>query len=129
MPANQDPALNDMVEAVIHEGNEASARTVLLLRRGYCLAISALLVRFARSRTALDDPLGNGVLAALEIPSALAPQWISGSGFLQEQSGGAVLLNGGTVLLVKPFAIELYASGMDALHARDCRGQIDLSVL
>lgn len=118
-----------MVEAITHEDAGGSFRTLLLLRRGYCLAVSEALVRFARSRAALDDPLGNGVLSALAIPPALRPRWIAGSGYLQERAGGAVLLNGGTVLLVKPFSIELYASGPDALHARNCHGRIDLSEL
>lgn len=120
---------NDMVEAVIHEGEGAAARSVLRLRKGYCLAVSAALVRLARDRAALDDPLGNGVRAVLEIPPALAPQWMPGSGYVREQAGGAVLLHGGATLLLKPFAIELYATAPDALHARDCRGRIDLSGL
>lgn len=121
--------MNDMVEAIIHEGNGAAARSVVVLRKGWCLAVSGSLVRFARDRAALDDPFGNGVRGVLEIPGPLAPVWTPGSGYVREQAGGAILLHGGAALLVKPYSIELYASPLDALHARDCRGAIDLSGL
>lgn len=120
---------NDMVRNVRHEGEGVAARTVIELRNGNCLAVTRELVRFARDARALDDVLGNGVYGVLEIAPALAPRWEAGSGFLQEQAGGAVLLNGGTTLLVKPHSIELYAAPLDALHARDCRGRIDLSAI
>lgn len=118
--------MNDMVEQLIHEGEGATARSVVVLRRGWCLAISAALVRFARDRAALDDPLGNGVRGVLEIPPRSAPAWVQGSGYVREQSGGAILLHGGATLLVKPQSIELYASPADALHARGCLGAIAL---
>lgn len=118
---------NDMVRDVRHEGTGDSARTVIELRNGNCLAVSRELVRFARDARALDDALGNGVYGVIEIAPSLAPRWETGSGFLQEQAGGAVLLHGGTTLLVKPHSIELYAAPLDALHARDCRGRIDLA--
>lgn len=118
--------MNDMVEAVVHEGVGEAARSVLVLRRGWCLSISRSLVRFARDRAALDDPLGNGVRGVIEVPAALAPRWEPGAGYIAEQQGGAILLNGGAALLVKPFSIELYSTGLDALHGRDCRGRIDI---
>lgn len=118
--------MNDMVEQIVHEGAGVNARSVVVLRRGWCLAITAGLVRFARDRAALDDPLGNGVRGVLEIPPALAPHWVDGAGYVREQSGGAILLNGTATVLVKPQAIELYASPADALHARACLGSISL---
>lgn len=128
--AGKDAAARDaMVQAIVHEGSAGSARTVIVLRNGACIAVSRALVRFARDRAALDDPLGNGVRGVLDIPPALAPQWEEGSGYLQDQGGGAILLNGGTTILVKPYAIELYATPADALHARNCVGRIDLADL
>ena len=115
---------NDMVRDIRHEGAGDTARTVIELRNGNCLAISRGLVRFARDAQALDDALGNGVYGVLEIAPALAPRWEVGHGFLQEQAGGAVLLNGGTTLLIKPHSIELYAAPQDALHARHGHGTI-----
>lgn len=116
---------NDMVRAIHHEGGE-SPLTLIELRNGHCLAISMTLVRYARDRAALDNPFGNGVRGVLEVPAGMAPRWEEGSGFLKEQSGGAVLLHGGTTLLIKPHAIELYALPLDALHARHCHGRIEL---
>ena len=117
---------NDMVRDIRHEEDGGAPLTVIELRDGSCLAISAVLLRYARDRAALADPFGNGVRGTLEIPPALAPRWEAGRGYLQEQAGGAVILNGDTTVLVKPFAIELYAAPLDALHARDCRGSIAL---
>ncbi|MFZ5756745.1 MAG: hypothetical protein ACOY3X_07570 [Pseudomonadota bacterium] len=115
---------DSVVQRMLHDS--ARRRSVLEFRDGSCLAIGAGLVSYGRDAAAFDDPLGNGVRAAFEIPAALAPQWQDGSGHVQELSGGAVLLHGGSVVLIKPYSIELYASGMDALHGRDCRGRMDL---
>lgn len=117
---------NDLVQAVSHDAE--SARTLVQMRNGTCLSITVALVRFARDIGALADPLGNGMRGVVEIPADLAPRWVDGSGFLAEQAGGAIILHGGTTLLIKPFVIELYGSGLDALHGRDCRGKIDLAV-
>ncbi|MFZ5723301.1 MAG: hypothetical protein ACOY33_06535 [Pseudomonadota bacterium] len=100
--------------------------TLLELRDGSCLAVGAELVRYARSAQALEDPLGNGVRGVMAVPAALQPDWRDEGGHVEEQHGGAVLLRGGSVLLIKPYSIELYASSLDALHGRDCRGRIDL---
>ena len=116
--------MDDMVLAMLQEGEGDARCTLLQLRNGNTLSISRSLLRYARDRAALADPLGNGVRGVLAIPEALAPRWQDG--YVQEVAGGAVLLHGGTVVLFKPFSIELYASGMDALHARHCHGRIDL---
>ncbi len=115
-----------LVQAIRHEDAAENARSVIVLRGGACLAVSRSLVRFARDLAALDDPLGNGMRGVLEIPPALAPQWVAGSGYVLEQAGGAILLAGGSVLLIKPFTIELYATPADALHARDCAGRLEI---
>lgn len=115
-----------LMQDILHQGTGPTACSLIVLRQGACLAVTQRLVRFARDRAALDDPLGNGVRGVLEIPPALAPQWIADSGYVAGQGGGAILLHGGSTLLIKPFAIELYATPADALHARDCHGRIDL---
>lgn len=117
-----------MSDTVVQSIRNDPARrlTLLALRDGSCLAISEGLVRFARSATALDDPLGNGVRGAIAIPAAHAPSWDAASGYVGEQTGGAVLLHGGAAVLIKPYAIELYAAPLDALHGRHCLGAIDL---
>ncbi len=115
-----------LVQDVLHQGTGQAACSIIMLRQGACLAVTHALIRFARDCAALDDPLGNGVRGVLDIPPALAPQWIDGSGYVAGHGGGAILLHGGSTLLIKPFAIELYATPADALHARDCHGCIDL---
>lgn len=118
--------MNDtVVQRVCHDGTRRLS--LLELRDGSVLAIGAELVRYARDMKSLDDPLGNGMRGVIAIPAALAPRWEEESGFVAEQLGGAVLLHGGSALLVKPYSIEFYASANDALHARDCRGRIDLA--
>ena len=117
--------MNDTVmQRVCHDA--VRRLSLLELRDGSVLAIGAELLRYARDAKALDDPLGNGMRGVIPMPAALAPGWEEEGGFVAEQLGGAVLLRGGSALLVKPYSIELYASANDALHARDCRGRIDL---
>lgn len=117
---------DSVVQDIHHDG--ARRRSVLAFRDGSCLAITAGLVSYGRSVAAFDDPLGNGVRGVFAIPAALAPQWQDdGSGFVRECLGGAVLLHGGSTVLIKPYSIELYASALDALHGRDCHGRIDLA--
>lgn len=119
--------MDTMMAGCRHEGTGEGCRTVLQLRDGSCIAVTRGLVRYARDVAALDDPLGNGVRGAITIPPAQAPAWQGdGAGFLAEVAGGALLLAGGAVVLVKPWSIELYGSGPDALHGRACLGRIEL---
>ena len=119
--------MNDSVVQDVHHDCE-HRRSVLSFRDGSCLAISAGLVSYGRSAAAFDDPLGNGVRGVFAIPVALVPHWQDdGSGYVRECLGGAVLLHGGSAVLIKPYSIELYASALDALHGRDCHGRIDLA--
>jgi hypothetical protein len=95
---------------------------VLQLRDGKVFVISQHSLALYQHASYIEDPLGNGLLAICEIPTALSLP-LTGESWLKQYRAGFIGLHTGQTLLITPLAIQLFACANDALHNRDeiCR--------
>lgn len=90
----------------------------LTFRNGFVLVIQNHFMALYKDAQAINDPLGNGLKAMVDIPqeAQLSP---SDSGFVQEFSAGFVGLSGEKAILITPNDIQLFPNKLDALHNRN----------
>lgn len=93
------------------------------LNGGPVLVLSARALALYKDAQSPDDPLGNGLLALVELDEAhrLAPV---GERFVTEHRAGYIGLADGQALLVTPAAIVLYANRDDALRNLNARARL-----
>lgn len=111
--------MSDMIVAhqeVIESGGGQKNCTLLHFHRGQVLRIGSDSVALYRDRTAVDDPLGNGVVGHELIPHTITLRFEPDTGFIEQQRAGYVGLHGGAVLFIRPDGIALYNNAQDALR-------------
>lgn len=91
-------------------------------RDGKVLLLSSDSLAFYQSQEAIDDALGNGLIALVELPATqhLPP---SNTGWVESYKAGFIGLNDQRVILITPMAIQFFTNKLDALYNRDeiCR--------
>ena len=94
------------------------------LKGGPVLVLSQRALALYKDAASPDDPLGNGLLALVELDEAhqLAP---AGERFVTEHRAGYIGLADGQALLVTPAAIVLYANRDDALRNQNARAKLN----
>ncbi|MFG1497917.1 hypothetical protein ABMA57_14900 [Saccharospirillum sp. HFRX-1] len=94
------------------------------LKGGPVLVLSQGALALYKDAASPDDPLGNGLLALVELDEAhqLAP---AGERFVTEHRAGYIGLADGQALLVTPAAIVLYANRDDALRNQNARARLN----
>lgn len=89
----------------------------LTFRNGFVLVIQATFMALYKNIESINDPLGNGLKAMVDIP-AEQTLGFSEQGFVEEFSAGFVGLVGEKAILITPNDIQLFPNKMDALHNR-----------
>lgn len=111
--------LDNSSDLIVHHHRDhlADGRVVDMaqLINGQFLAISQDALALYRSAEAIHDPLGNGLLASIAIPSEHHLQQEQG-GYLQRHKAGYVGLSHDMTLLITLNDVQLFASRQDALR-------------
>ncbi len=97
--------------------------TYLPIEDGKCLAVFQEYIGLYKNLDAVNDPLGNGLLALIEIPDYLKPYWRLNDqtyGYVTHMQGGCLFLTSGAIVLVKPNKLQLFETANNALHNVAC---------
>ncbi len=106
---------SDIIVGVRHallKNGEASSQ--LTLRNGSLLVVAESALALYRSAESLEDPLGNGLVAMEDIPTA--SRLLQKEGFVKEYQAGYIGLHDDKVILITPNDIQLFSSKFDALR-------------
>ncbi len=95
---------------------------VLNLKGDKVLALSATAMSLYSSESAIQDELGNGLLASIDWQEPLHFE----DGFVTGFKAGAIFLHQGKTLLITPVAIQLFATANDALSNKNCLASLPL---
>ena len=98
---------------------------VLRFRDDRVLMISRDALGFYKNEQALNDELGNGLLAYVTLPDGQTLDEREGH-LVDSFQAGYVALAGGKALLITPVAIQLFADKTDALYNRNEICRMDL---
>ncbi|NVK37994.1 MAG: hypothetical protein HWE18_08725 [Gammaproteobacteria bacterium] len=97
---------------------ENGASQWLTFRNGFVLVVQAHFMALYKDAKSINDPLGNGLKAMVDIPSSKTLS-ASDVGFVQEFSAGFVGLADDKAILITPNDIQLFPNKLDALHNRN----------
>lgn len=95
------------------------------LQNGLVLVIASQALAMYRSKDAVGDLLGNGLLASVDLPCSLV---LEQGHFIKEHRAGYVGLYGDFVLLITFNDVQLFACKQDALNNRNELARLSLSV-
>lgn len=90
----------------------------LTFRNGFVLVLQANVMALYKNVESINDPLGNGLKAMVDIPAEQTLQHEE-IGFVREYSAGFVGLVDDKAILITPNDIQLFENKTDALHNRD----------
>lgn len=88
----------------------------LTFRNGFVLVLGRSFMALYKSQEAINDPLGNGLKAMVDLPESHQLSLHEQNGFVTEFSAGFVGLQGDKAILITPNDIQLFPSKLDALH-------------
>lgn len=97
----------------------------LWLRGGSVLVISATALALYKDAAAVNDPLGNGLIALTDLSKTSPLTHLDGH-FMTEHRAGYIGLHGERMLLITPVAIQLFDERRDALQNRNERARLPL---
>lgn len=101
----------------LHDHTDQPAQW-LTFRNGFVLVIQSTFMALYKHIESINDPLGNGLKAMVDIPSEQVLAF-SEQGFVAEFSAGFVGLVGEKAILITPNDIQLFPNKLDALHNRN----------
>ncbi|MAR89852.1 MAG: hypothetical protein CML06_03080 [Pseudomonadales bacterium] len=116
---------NSVIADIISESVREEPCELLCLHNGLVIALSPRALGCYRSCEAVQDPLGNGLLAFCQLAEQHSIQF-------QEQrcvttySGGYVGLCDGKALLIAPGKVRLFANNEDGLRGINVLAEMDL---
>lgn len=116
---------SDIIAGVDQRSYQGNTAQTLHFRDGKVLLINAHGMALFQNLAAIEDELGNGLMAQTEFADDLQlphqdHQWVT------EYSAGFVGLHGDYALLITPVAIQLFRNKQDALHNRDELARLNL---
>lgn len=121
-----DSSSSDIIQKrELRHADDGSTKDCLHFRDGKVLVISHNAVAFYQSATAIDDELGNGLIALAKLADADCFESNS-QGWVKTFKAGFVGLNDERALLITPLAIQLFNHKQDALYNRNEVARLDI---